>query len=515
MQTPLRLLALLTLLASPAAAQFESARQLIPDDSSSQIPGVPRDGLWTRQFYIGIGGGFFGDDEDGWLDTVTHDRITWIEDQRVYRGMLRGRAMALGSDRYLIERDLDAKNTTWITLVEWSGPELHLYKFDTDAGSAFERHLRASGASITDEVVGGDRETVLDALRSMPLEGELNERYRRPSHAEMGLIWNHFELQLWYERHNRDLREVDASLDQLHGLGNLHLAHEFASNAIYGDCANLDALAFSPYDYSALSEQRVQSLYDRAKQLVERIEKRIEERFQWLAGEVEVLEHQQKQTDPNDPFDRVVRPRPGQVLQFHIQVVAQDGTVIEDTHVSEEPWTVALMGELPEGIQYGLRLLGFEERITVRIPAALAFGAEYGDVDVTLEILDSIRNRQHRPPIDGILRAEIANVDAEETASGLRSRELAPGEGATPTRGQKVELGMMSWNAFGEPLAEPGTLVAELGSDALLTGVNEALASMQVGAERVLFLPRHLADQDPSRAGMAQCVVVKLISIVE
>ena len=508
MQTPLRLVALLTLLAAPAVAQFESAHALIPDDSSTQIPGIPRDGLWTSQFYIGIGGGFFGDDEDGWLDAVSHERITWREDQREYAGMLQGRAMPIGADRYLVEHDLLAKESTWVTVLEWVGPELHRYKFDTDAGSAFERHMRARGVSVTDEVVSGGRDTILDALRSLPLEDELNERYRRPSHDEMGLIWNLFELQLWYERHNATVLEIEAAFAGLSELGQLHTAHEFASNARYGDLANMDVLSFSPYEYSPLNEDRAKSLFDRA-------ENRMETRMAWLAEQVEVLEHREKVLDPDKLFDWVSRPRPGTLLELNIKVTTQDGTVIEDTRASGEPWITPLMGEVPEGVQYALRILGYDERMTVRIPAQLAFGEQYGDVDVDLEIVKAIKTPQHRPPIEGIMRSDLAPVDATETASGLRYRELVPGEGATPTRGQKVELGMMAWNAIGEVLSEPGTLTAELGSDELLAGVNEAVSSMKVGEERVLFLPRHLASQDPSRAGMAQCVVVKLIGLAD
>ncbi|MDF1799285.1 MAG: hypothetical protein P1V81_08935 [Planctomycetota bacterium] len=515
MPTPLRILAVAALFAAPAAGQFESSQQLIPSERSSPIPGIPRDGLWTSQFYIGIGGGFFGDDEDGWLDTVQHDRITWREDQAQYAGMLFGRAMALGSDRYLIERELLGDQKTWVTILEWSGPELHLFQFDTDAGSAFERHLQARGVSVIDEVVSGDRDRILDALRSLPLEDELNERYRRPSTSEMALIWNLFELKLWYERNNATVLEIEDAFPRLGDLGQLHTAHEFASNAVYSDLASTDSLSFSSYQYSSLNHDRVRGLYDRSSDLVARIEQRIETRMAWLAEEVEVLEHREKVLDPDARFDWVSRPRPGQLLELNVKITTQDGTVIEDTRASGEPWVTPLMGELPEGLQYALRILGFEERMTVRIPARLAFGEEYGDVDVDLEIIRSIKVPLHRPPIEGILRADLAPVDATETPSGLLFRQLTPGEGPKPTRGQKVELGIVSWNAFGEPLTEAGTQTVVLGSDELFAGVNEAVAAMQVGEERVLFLPRHLAAQDPGQAGMAQCVVVQLIGLVE
>ena len=74
---------------------------------------------------------------------------------------------------------------------------------------------------------------------------------------------------------------------------------------------------------------------------------------------------------------------------------------------------------------------------------------------------------------------------------------------------------MMAFNAIGEALSEPGSLTAVLRSSELLAGVNEAVASMKVGEERILFIPPHLASQDPDLAGLAQAVVVKLIAIVE
>ena len=54
--------------------------------------------------------------------------------------------------------------------------------------------------------------------------------------------------------------------------------------------------------------------------------------------------------------------------------------------------------------------------------------------------MQALPNNQHLAPIEGIL-------GAEETVSALRYCALAPAEGATPARGQEVELSSMPWNA--------------------------------------------------------------------
>jgi len=502
------------LLAPLAPAQFTSAEQLIDEAQSSPIPGIPLDGIWTRQFFIGEGDAYIQPVDGGWLDVVTHDRIFWSDARKSYRGMLEGRVLPIGDDRILIERDLPSTGQTRVTILEWHGTEMHAYKFDTADDSTFARHMGSQRVQLSDGVISGNRDAILSALRTLPLgERELDERLRRPSHAEMGFIWNYFELQRWHEQHLAYVNKFERNYSRLQSLGQLHLAQSMASEAAYADIARLDALSLSAYEFGRLTEDSVRSLYRRASSLVKRFDVSLEERMTALAKEIEILEHVEKQLDPDNPFDFVLRPFPGMVLEVQLVVTAEDGTVLQDTRKDGEPTVIPLMGDVPSGIQFGLRTVGYDESIKLRVPADLAFGPQYGTVDIELEIVRVVPDRRERPPIEGILRAEIATLPAEESDSGLRYRDLVVGEGVTPKRGQEVQVRTMSWNAMGVPQDEPRVQVAKLGSAALLAGVNEALASMHVGGQRVLFVPRHLAHQDPARAGSALCVVVELVSI--
>ena len=512
------ILCTLLLFSASAAAQFESERPLIPKESSQPLAGLPFDALWSRQNFIGEGNDFLSPVDGGWMSLVEHDRIYWHRESRTYHGIHRGRGdrvLPIGKQRIVLEEDQGGSQRTNVEIAEWIDGELRLFDFDIEPDSAFGRHMRSQGVRVDGEGrVDGAPSAVLSALASLPLgKRELDTRRRRPNHAEMGLIWNYFEVVRWVNDQNDRLGQVEAALREQQGLGALHLAHKLASHARYSDLANVASLHLSQFAYGRMGPVSFQRLFDRSSAALDKANAQLEERMEWLATMVEVVEHQKQAPDPAKTWNFVSRPSPGTVLEFHMKATRADGAVLVDTRALEQPVVTPLMGELPEGLQYALRILGYEESITVRIPPQLGFGEEHGVVEVTLDIVDSHPDGMHVPPTEGLLFIHLAPVDAEETPSGLRYREIVAGEGASPSRGDKVTLRIRSWNVFEKVIEVPREATGTVGGEDLMAGVSEALMSMKVGGLQVLFVPPHLADTHPERSGMAQCVVVELLSI--
>ncbi len=513
------LLGLLTVVLAPhAVAQFESTRPLIAKADSNPVPGIPFDGLWSRQLFIGEGNSFLSPVDGGYLDTVEHYRIRWNSEQRTYDGLERSnmRVMPLGASRLLMEYDQSQSGRTWVHVVRWDGAEMHLFDFDVDDASDFARHMRANGVTMNDGVASGASASILQALRSLPLpERGHDRRWRRPNHAEMGEIWNYFEIVRWIDHQDSIVRQISAAEDSLQSLGDLHQAHYFADQAHWPQLGHLHALAMGPFEFGSLGGFGFAALTGDSMPILKRLDERIEARMKWVGEQVEVVEHIEHVDDPDDRFDFVIRADPGELLKFHMVITDNDGKVLEDTHAKGEPVIAPVMGDLPEGIQWALRTMALDEKLTLNIPPHLAFGPQFGVLRVELEIVKRLPNSVDRPPLRDQLGYYIDTVDAEETPSGLRYRDLAVGEGEPPERGRKVRLRSMAWNAMGAALGEPQEVTTTVGADDMFAGVTEALQTMSVGGQRVLFVPHQLADTSRERAGTSQCVVVELLELLD
>ena len=105
--TPLIAVASLVL-TTTASAQFKSAQPLIPKADSKPVAGIPYDGMWSSQYFIGEGNDFLTPVDGGYLDVVEHKHVSWDAEQRTYHG-IHGRdmrVMPLGDSRLLMEYDL-------------------------------------------------------------------------------------------------------------------------------------------------------------------------------------------------------------------------------------------------------------------------------------------------------------------------------------------------------------------------------------------------------------------------
>ena len=498
------LLPLLMLLPTGAAAQFNSARPLIPTADSRPVPGIPYDGLWTHEFKSRT--------EAGYIGAFEHKRLHWAPEKHGYAGFMgmhSVRILPLTESRTLIEYDRDASHGTRAHLMEWVDGSLHFFNIDTEAGSKFESHLRSAGASLTEGEFDGDRDRILDALKSWPLTAQAHDyRLRRPSHDEMALVWSYFELENWVEQQVGVLDQTQQAFDNLQQLGNLHLAHKFVSNANYGMIAKLDPIFMSPYEYGRYQSYDFERFVERASKLEEALDKRLEQRMEWISENVEIL----GRAKTSEASDYSFSPNPGHRLKVHVVATRGDGVVLVNTRESQQHWAIEVLGDIPEGIQFGLRTMTFDEVFKLRLPPHFAFGAEHGPVDVELEIIQGLPSGLVRPPLHSLLSVKLEALEFTETPSGLRYRDLLKAEGDGPKRGNKLKIRTGSWNAAGTELSPLEIRNIVFGSEELPAGVNEALATLPVGGQRIAYLPKHLAEQSPTRIGIAQAVYIEVIS---
>ena len=504
-------------LAASAEAQILSPASVVTEADSQPLPGVPPDGIWAEHRFLGtVENSLIDTFDGGYIEGAEFMRLTWNDEKRAWKGT-RGteyvHSLPLGNGRVLFESRSSRGSHRYLEVAERSGDELRFHYLDLEEDRTLRNHLEARGLRVVDTelvqgilfpVVHGTQQQWIDAMRTVPLNRTtLDHRLRPPSSDEMAIVWTWFEVQRWTKQQRETLDDLERNLDRLQSLGGLHMAHLAATSALDRDLANLDDWAIDDFAYGHERKRHFERLEQRADELRRTLNTRLEARLDFLSEHVEFLDRE----SPADPTEYVRGgASPGQALEFHVVATREDGTSIVDTRQTEEPWQAAVMGNLPEGIQYGLRTMNWDEVVRLRLPAGLAFGPEHGTVTVELEILRSLPQPDERPNIVGLLSQELGPVEATLTASGLRYRDLAPGEGTPPAHGSPVVVNYRVWNPVGELLDEQGGFQTTLGSDDLMPGVHEALASMRPGGARIVYVPRRMADE-----GMARAVFVQLV----
>jgi FKBP-type peptidyl-prolyl cis-trans isomerase len=256
-----------------------------------------------------------------------------------------------------------------------------------------------------------------------------------------------------------------------------------------------------------MDESTLQALHHNSEAVVRRSDARLEKRLGWVGEQVTIVEYIEHVDDPDDMFDWVTRPNHGSLLAFHMVITDNDGPALEDTRTKGEPIVAPVVGDLPAGILWALRTMGYDEKMTLNIPPALAVGPDYGVLRVELEIVEGPPNLAPRPTPRDSFGYPIGTVDAQESPSGLRYRELIPGEGDPPKRDRGVRIHAQSQNALGDVLRDSKVITATVGADDMFAGVSKALRSMSPRSQNVLFVPRHLADTSREVARRATCQV--------
>lgn len=505
------LVAALLFVPATASAQLESERTLISKEQSHPVPGVPLDGLWVYQVFGGL--------TSDYNTTLRYYRIQWSAEEHVYKNLFAGhdvRVLPLSESSFLLEKDNPVTGGGDLRLAHWSDGTLQFYlpRIKPSAPSPFLKHLLSKGITIHNGAMRGDRDLILEALRSWDFSRKNPyARIRRPSEEEMAHVWSYFELQLWGGQQMNTLAQVDMAINKLRSLGDLHMTHNVVSHANYPKLADMKPGAVEGFHIGSIDTSDLQSIVLRAGQYQTRVEKKIARRMKELASQIELVGS--KAVEGKNPSD--YSPSPGARLAVHLLAKHSNGSVFIDTRKQGTPWNVEIMGNLPEGMQYALCTMHFDEVATFRIPANLAFGAKQGDVEVELEIVESMPGGLSYPPLESsfIYGYKLGKLDFVEAPSGLRYREITPGQGPSPKRGDTVEIHMGSWSPGAQVVEAMGAKTITVGDDKNMPGVNEALLSMKVGNRRVLYLSPRLADQSREHAGLAQAVLLELRSIKE
>jgi len=104
------------------------------------------------------------------------------------------------------------------------------------------------------------------------------------------------------------------------------------------------------------------------------------------------------------------------------------------------------------------------------------------------------RNDSGPPPVTG---------ERSVTATGLGIIDVVAGTGATPSAGQTVSVQYTGWlsdgTKFDSSLDRGTPFEFVLGAGEVIAGWDEALATMQVGGKRRLFIPADLAYGEQGR----------------
>jgi peptidylprolyl isomerase len=164
-----------------------------------------------------------------------------------------------------------------------------------------------------------------------------------------------------------------------------------------------------------------------------------------------------------------------------------------------------------------LKLMTEGQKVRVWIPEELAYGGRPGSpagmLVFEIELVSIVRPPQ--------VPADVAAppTDAETTASGLRSKVLAPGTGSTrPRETSRVRVHYSGWttdgNMFDSSLTSGQPAVFPV--NRVIQGWTEGLQLMVVGEKRRFWIPEDLAYQGRPNAPQGMLVFdVELLEILD
>jgi FKBP-type peptidyl-prolyl cis-trans isomerase len=150
-------------------------------------------------------------------------------------------------------------------------------------------------------------------------------------------------------------------------------------------------------------------------------------------------------------------------------------------------WDIGALGMKEGGIRF------------LEIPAPLAFGTKgRGEIKPNATIYAQLEIITVEPPrVIPESPPPFEKSELTKTESGLEYKEIVPGTGSSPEKGQMVHVEYTGWledgTMFDSSYKTPSTFSFPLGKGRVIKGWDEGLATMKVGGTRLLRIPGDLA----------------------
>jgi peptidylprolyl isomerase len=206
-------------------------------------------------------------------------------------------------------------------------------------------------------------------------------------------------------------------------------------------------------------------------------------------------------------------------VTVHYSGWTTDGQLFDSSLKRGKPATFPLNRVIP-GWTEGLQLMVVGEQRRLWIPSELAYdnrpGRPVGMLVFDVELIGIDDQPEPPPPPTAPVDVAAPPVDAETTASGLASKVLSPGVGAShPKRSSTVTVHYSGWTTDGRLFdssivrGQPATFPL----DRVIAGWTEGLQLMVAGEKRRFWIPEDLAYK--GAAGAPKGMLVFDVELIE
>ena len=192
------------------------------------------------------------------------------------------------------------------------------------------------------------------------------------------------------------------------------------------------------------------------------------------------------------------------IVSFYYTISKLDGSKIESNEEGEEPVKFRLMSQtiIPEGLDYGIKLMKVGEQYRFYMPSYLAYGS-YGSRQFSSHtnfIIDVwVVGVETPTEIDDVQRDSIESYVSERYEnykiypSGLCFIDSVPGTGIKPFMGDRVVIDFERKYLDNKLIKSSEGAQFMLGSGQAVDGLDEGLKLMKEGGVSVLIMPASIA----------------------
>jgi len=208
-------------------------------------------------------------------------------------------------------------------------------------------------------------------------------------------------------------------------------------------------------------------------------------------------------------------PAPGlmqnDIVSFYYTISLLNGTVIESNEgvgsgaaPKAEPAKFRLLSQtiIPEGLDYGIKLMSVGQRYRFYMPSYLAYGnysTSYLPVNSNLIIEIEVVGVQTQTQIDDIERDSIFSFASAryesfmQYPSGLCFVDSIPGAGEKPFSGDRVKVDFTRSYLNDTIIKSVEDVMFYIGNGQAVEGLEESLRLMKAGGTAVLIMPSSIA----------------------